>query len=209
MRRTTINAMDDVTSLIDRARGGNDAATGELLKGYSDYLALLARVQVGRRLQGKVDPGDLLQETFLEAHRQIRQFRGNSEGELLAWLRRILAGQIALTLRRYLGTKGRDVKLERELAVQLDQSSHAMDGGLLATHSTPSQHASRREQAVLLAEALAKLSEDYREVIVLRHLESLSFPEVAARMNRSEDSVQKLWVRALASLRRSLGDNGA
>jgi RNA polymerase sigma-70 factor (ECF subfamily) len=198
--------MNDLPTLIDRARTGNEVAVGQLLKNYSDYLNLLARVQIGRRLQGKVDPGDLIQETFLEAHRQIRQFRGHTEAELLAWLRRILAGQIALTLRRYLGTKGRDVKLERELAGQLDHSSQAMDGGFVATHSTPSQHASRREQAVLLAEALAKLPEDYREVIVLRHLESLSFPEVAARMSRSEDSVQKLWVRALASLRRSLGD---
>ena len=191
--------------LLDQARAGSDAATGLLLRSYENYLTLLARVQIGRRLQGKVDPADLVQETFLEAHRQIRMFRGNSEGELLGWLRQILAGQIALTIRRYLGTKGRDVKLERELALQLDQSSQAMDGGFLAAaQSTPSQHASRREQAVLLAEALAKLPADYREVIVLRHIEMLPFAEVAARMNRSEDSVQKLWVRALASLRRQL-----
>ena len=95
--------------------------------------------------------------------------------------------------------------LERELGVQLDQSSQAMDIAFVASLSTPSQHASRREQAVLLAEALRELSDDHREVIVLRHLEALSFPEVAARMGRSEDSVQKLWVRALANLRRSLG----
>src|SRR4051794_18116302 len=151
--------MADLPTLIDRARSGNEIAVGQLLKSYSEYLNLLARVQIGRRLQGKVDPGDLLQETFLEAHRQIRQFRGHTEAELLAWLRRILAGQIALMLRRYLGTKGRDVKLERELSVQLEHSSQAMDGGFVATHSTPSQHASRREQAVLLAEALGKLSE--------------------------------------------------
>jgi RNA polymerase sigma-70 factor (ECF subfamily) len=75
----------------------------------------------------------------------------------------------------------------------------------MANYSTPSRHAARREQAVLLAEALERLSEDYREVIVLRHLEGLTFPDVAKRMNRSEDSVQKLWVRSLASLRRSLG----
>jgi RNA polymerase sigma-70 factor (ECF subfamily) len=156
-------------------------------------------------LQGKVDPSDVVQETFLEAHRQIANFRGNSEGELVAWLRRILAGQIALTLRRFLGTKGRDLKLERELAAQLDQSSEILDGGLVASNSTPSQHASRREQALLLADALDRLPEDYREVIILRHLEGLSFAEVSQRMERSEDSVQKLWVRALANLRRSLG----
>jgi len=190
--------------LLDLARGGDDAALGRLLESYSNYLTLLARVQIGRRIQGKVDAGDVVQEVFLEAHRQIANFRGTSEGELVAWLRRILAGQLALTLRRYLGTKGRDVNLERELGAQLDQSSQAMDGGFVATTSTPSQHVSRREQAVLLADALDKLPADYREVIILRHLESLPFAEVAARMGRSEDSVQKLWVRALASLRRSM-----
>jgi RNA polymerase sigma-70 factor (ECF subfamily) len=80
-----------------------------------------------------------------------------------------------------------------------------MDGGLAASISTPSQRASRREQAVLLSEALDKLPRDYREVIILRHLEQCSFAEVANRMGRSEDSVQKLWVRALANLRKSLG----
>jgi RNA polymerase sigma-70 factor (ECF subfamily) len=194
----------DPQLLLQQARGGSEVALGQLLESYSHYLTLLARVQIGRRLQGKLDASDLVQETFLEAHRQIGHFRGTTEGELVAWLRRILAGRLALMLRRYLGTKGRDVKLERELAMQLDQSSQALDGGLLASYSTPSQHAARREQALLLAEALAQLPEDYREVIILRHLENLSFADVARRMGRTEDSVQKLWVRALANLRRWL-----
>ena len=74
----------------------------------------------------------------------------------------------------------------------------------VAPQSSPSQRASRREQAVLLADALGRLPEDYREVIILHHLEGLKFPEVARRMGKTDDSVQKLWVRALASLRRSL-----
>ena len=196
----------DITSLLDEAREGDEVALGRILESYSAYMTLLARLQVGRQLQGKLDPGDVVQETFLEVHRQIRQFRGSSESEFLAWMRTILVGQIASMMRRYLGTRGRDVKLERELAVQLDQSSQLLDRGLVASRSTPSQHAVRREQAVLLAEALSTLPEDYREVIIFRQLEELSFADVARRMKRSEDSVQKLWVRALAMLRRSLGD---
>ena len=197
--------LPDAVSFIDQARGGDAEALNQLVERYSSYLTLLARTQIGRRLQGKVDPGDVVQETLLEMHRQFPQFRGETEPELLAWMRRILAGQIALTVRRFFGTKGRDVTLEQQLAVQLDESSQAIDGGLAASTSTPSQRASRREQAVLLAEALDKLPKDYREVIILRHLEQRSFAEVASRMGRSEDSVQKLWVRALASLRKSLG----
>jgi RNA polymerase sigma-70 factor (ECF subfamily) len=196
---------EDVQLLITQARTGSEPALGQLLESYNSYLTLLARVQIGRRVQGKVDAGDIVQETFLEAHRQFPNFRGGSEGELTAWLRRILAGQLALTLRRYLGTKGRDINLERQLGADLDHSTQAMDGGLIASQSTPSQHVARREQAVILADALGNLPEDYREVIVLRHLEALPFAQVAERMGRSEDSVQKLWVRALASLRRTLG----
>ena len=195
---------NDPQGLLHEARGGSEAALGRLLESYATYLTLLARVQIGRRLQGKVDPADVVQETFLEAHRQIAQFRGTTEAEMVAWLRRILAGQLALTLRRYLGTKGRDVNLERDLGAQLDQSSQVLDRGLVASYSTPSQHVSRREQAVLLADALDRLPADYREVIILRHLENLPFADVAQRMSRSEDSVQKLWVRALANLRRSM-----
>jgi len=155
-------------------------------------------------MQRKIDPGDVVQETFLDAHRQISRFAGNTEAELTAWLRRLLAGHIALLLRRYLGTRGRDVNLERELTAELDHSSGALDRGLISPRSSPSEQIARREQAVLLAEALDRLSEDYREVIILRHLEALSFAEVARRMERSEDSVQKLWVRALAKLRLAL-----
>jgi RNA polymerase sigma-70 factor, ECF subfamily len=198
---------EKVTDLIERARGGDGIALGKLLKTVGTYLNLLASVQIGRGLQGKVDSSDIVQETFLEAHRQIANFRGVTEAELLAWLRRILAGQIALTLRKYLGTKGRDVRMERELVARLDESSHALGAQLAASASTPSQHASRREQAVLLADALSRLPEDYRRVIVLRHLEGLTFPEVAMRMERSEDSVQKLWVRSLGSLRQALGES--
>ena len=196
---------DEPDMLLQKARGGDEAARGELLGSYSRYLTLLARVQIGRRLQGKVDPADVLQDTFLEAHRQFPQFRGTSEAELTAWLRRILAGQLTLVFRRFLGTKARDVRFEQDLGADLDHSSQAMGNGLAASISTPSQHAVRREQAVLLANALARLPDDYREVIILRNLEGLGFAEVSARMGRSEDSVQKLWVRALGNLRGLMG----
>src|SRR5439155_20712885 len=195
----------EIDLLLSEAKSGADGALGRLLEQYSQYLTLLARMQIGKRLQGKVDPADLVQEVFLSVHRQFPQFRGTTEAEFVAWLRRIMAGQFALVLRRYMGTKGRDVNLERDLVAEFDQSSMAIDRGLMASYSTPSQHASRREQAVLLAEALGKLTEDHREVIVLRHLAALSFAEVAMRMNRTENSVYKLWVRALANLRSAMG----
>jgi len=134
--------------LLAEAKGGADGALGRLLEQYSQYLTLLARMQIGKRLQGKVDAADLVQEVFLSVQKQFPQFRGTTEAEFVSWLRRIMAGQFALVLRRYMGTKGRDVNLERDLVAELDQSSIMLDRGLVASHSTPSQHASRREQTI-------------------------------------------------------------
>jgi RNA polymerase sigma-70 factor (ECF subfamily) len=190
--------------LIPLARQGDGQALGQLLELYRNYLSLLAQLQIHRRLQSKVDAADLVQETFLKVHRRFGQFRGSTEGELLSWLRQILALNVANLVRHYYGTQGRNVRLEVELADELKQSSMAWKLGLVAAGSSPSQRATRREEAVVLADALAKLPSDYGQVIVLRHLHGLSFADVAARMNRSLDSVEKLWVRALARLRRLL-----
>lgn len=195
----------DPERLMHLARDGDGPALGQLLEQYRSYLSLLARLQIGRRLQGKVDPGDVVQEAFLQAHRNWNQFRGMTERELTAWLREILTGQLANLVRHYLGTQRRDVRLERELAGELEQSSRSLDVGLVADYSSPSQQASRREQAVLLADALERLPADYREVLILRHLEGLSFPDVARRMDRTLDSVKKLWTRGLAQLRHTFG----
>ena len=192
--------------LLRRARSGNGADLGQLLELYRKYLTLLVRLQIGRRLQGKVDAADLVQDTFLQAHRDFGQFRGTTEEELIGWLRQILAHSLAMCVRRYFGTQRRDVRLERELAFELDQSSRDLDQGLLANSSSPSNQAARREQAVLLADALGQLTEDYREVIILRQMEGLTFPEVARRMGRSVDSVKKLWPRAMVQFRRALGE---
>jgi RNA polymerase sigma-70 factor (ECF subfamily) len=195
-----------VECLLPLARAGEADALGQLLESYRNYLELLARLQIGRRLQSKVDAADLVQETFLDAYATFAAFRGTTERELVGWLRQVLAYNLASLVRRYCGTGRRNVDLERQLARELDESSQALDHGLVAASSSPSQQAARGEQAVLLADALGLLPADYREVIILRQLEGLTFPEVARQMGRSQESVKKLWVRGLARLRGVLGD---
>src|SRR5262245_17719461 len=102
-------------SLLMQAQLDPQAGLGPLVEKHRSYLSLLARVQIGRRLQVKADSADLVQETFLEAHRHFPLFRGRTETEFVGWLRQILAGRLAKLMRRYLGTKGRDVRLEQEL----------------------------------------------------------------------------------------------
>jgi RNA polymerase sigma-70 factor (ECF subfamily) len=196
----------DPEQLLCLARAGSSPALGQLLEMYRNYLTLLARLQISRRLQGKADPDDLVQETFLKVARDFALFQGTTEKEWLGWLRQVLAWRVAHLVRHYLGTQGRDARLECELEADLDQSSRLLGAVLAAPGSTPSQRAARREQAVLLADALDRLPEHYREVLILRHLEGLSVAEVAHRMGRSVDSVKNLWTRALARLRRALGE---
>jgi len=190
--------------LLEQALRGDETSLGRLLESHRSYLLLLARLEVGRHLRVKVDPADVVQDTFLEASRGFGRFRGRDEVEFAAWLRQILASSLSHLMRRYLGTEARDLRLERSLAHNLDQSSRSIDRGLVAMQSSPSQRASRREQALILADALERLPPDYREVIVLRHLEGLTFPGVAERMNRTLASVEKLWARAVGRLKASL-----
>jgi RNA polymerase sigma-70 factor, ECF subfamily len=196
----------DPQRLLALAKDGDGVALGRLLERYHNYISVLIRIQVGRRLSRKVDAEDLFQEIGLEVHRKIAMFRGASEREFLTWVRRIIGSILANQVRHFLGTKCRDLRLERGLVEELDRSSLVLSANLVAPESSPSRQAVRREQAVILSDALQMLPEDYREVIILRHLEGLSFPDVARRMGRTEDSVKNVWVRALARLRRSLED---
>ena len=189
--------------LLRDARCGDGQGLGRLLDGYRNYLAMLARCRVDPRLQGKLDASDLVQETYVEALQSFRGFHGHTEGELVTWLRQILASRLALASRRYLAAQARDVRLEVTLSEALDRSSLAA-GRMVLSQTSLSGRVVRRERAVLLADALAALCEDYREVILLRHMEGLPLSDVAQRMGRSADSVRHLWVRALAALRKAL-----
>lgn len=182
-------------ALLAQARAGDHDALGEVLEGYREYLRLLARARVGQDLQVRLDPSDLVQETLLEAHRDFRQFLGGSEGELAVWLRRILVRNLADQL-KYHQSQKRDVGREQPLEALIEHAHEA----LAAPLSTPSNQASRREQAVVMANALARLPQDYRDVITLRHVEGRSFEEIAVQMGRSSGAVRMLWMRALEQL---------
>jgi RNA polymerase sigma-70 factor (ECF subfamily) len=177
-----------------------------LLESYSGYLKLLAQLRADDSLRAKFDPSDVVQDTFLEAQRDFGSFRGETEREFLNWLRRILASNLADQRRGFRKTGRRDVNLENSLWEQLTESSRQLDRALIADQTSPSQQAAKREQGALLAAALDQLSADHREVLVLRNLKELCFPEIAQRMDRSVGAVQQLWIRALAQLRERLGN---
>jgi RNA polymerase sigma-70 factor (ECF subfamily) len=190
----------DLYRLIERARHEEPGALDRLLDSYRNYLRLLARTGLDASLQGKADPSDLVQDALLKAYQRFGQFRGATDAELAGWLRQILARCLADFIRRY-RTGARRARREQSLDQLLNRSSQAMEQVLATDSASPSSSASRRDLGVVLSDALAELSEDYREVILLHHLEGLSWDDVAQRMGRTVGAVRMLWTRALKQLR--------
>jgi RNA polymerase sigma-70 factor (ECF subfamily) len=188
-------------ALVDRARAGDRQAIDELLGLYRNYLRLLARIHIDVNLQAKADPSDLVQETCMLAARDLPQFRGETEAEFVAWLRQILTNAGAAMIRQFKGTKLRDLRRERQLDQHFDRSAIALGQMIAAPSASPSRIASRRESAVILADALTRLPPEYREVLVLNHLEGVPLAEVAARMGRTPGAVRGLRTRAILKLR--------
>jgi RNA polymerase sigma-70 factor (ECF subfamily) len=184
------------------ARAGSREALGQLLSQYHYYLLQVARRQLARDLQAKGDASDLVQETFLEAQRFFDRFEGHSGAELRAWLRCVLVHQTAKVGRRFRTTQKR--RLARE--VHLDPSNPFVAAECLppANVPSPSAHLMARERQELLLRALERLPEDYRQVMLLRYQQELTFEEVGREMRRSADAVRMLWARALERLKHEL-----
>ncbi len=177
--------------------------TGVLMK-YEPWLRLIARLEIDNRLQGKFSSSDVVQQTIIEAWRNWDRFEADEDPERQrkSWLRKILANQLATLERRYVGAKKRDVNREVSIDQSLAQTSWRLEGMLAAEVSSPSARLAREENELRLASVLERLPDDYRQVIVLRHLEEKSHAEIAQQMNRSEGAIRMLWVRALAQLKR-------
>jgi RNA polymerase sigma-70 factor (ECF subfamily) len=173
---------------------------GPTLERFRAYLRLLARMQMDPRLQGKLDPSDLVQQTLLQALRALDRFQQRSDAELAAWLRQILAHNLANAARE-LGRAKRDVARERSLEAALEQSSARLEGWLIAEQSSPSQQAERKEQVLRLAEALGSLPEAQREALTRRYLQDWSLDAIGRHLGRSPAAVAGLIKRGLKQLR--------
>jgi RNA polymerase sigma-70 factor (ECF subfamily) len=171
------------------------------LERYRQYLRMLAGLQVGRLLQCKLDASDVVQEALLKAHRKRDDFRGHTEPERLAWLRRILANTLADLHRRHARGK-RDAGLERSLEEALEQSSLCLGKFLADDAPAPTDLG----EQVRLADALARLPESQRTALTLRYLHDppCSLAEIARRLGRTEKAAAGLVCRGLETLRKTL-----
>ena len=201
----------DHEHLLAQARAGKLECLGQLLQLYSNYLKLLAATQIDDKLRARCSPSDVVQETFCEAHRDFQQFRGQSMPEFLAWIRRILVNNLSRVVEKHMLAEKRDVRREASfhgIEAALERSTARLESILVDEGTSPSSDVQRREHAIILADQLAQLPQDYRDVLVLRHLEGLSFGEVAERMERSPGAVRMLWLRAIDKLRERLDTRG-
>jgi RNA polymerase sigma-70 factor (ECF subfamily) len=169
----------------------------EILEGCRQYLELIADAEIGDDLRAKMGVSDLVQETYLEAQKNISHFRGNSRDELLAWLRQILLHRLSQFYRRFRRAQKRRLDRER----QWSQSSLNFLNLLFDSDQTsPSGHALRAEKVELVRRAIARLPTASRKVVLLRYRDRLKFSEIATKLGRSPDAVRMLWHRAIARM---------
>jgi len=187
---------------LEKSRAGATDLLGQLLDVYRPYLLQIANDELDSDLRGKAGGSDLVQQTFMEANKALVSFRGQTEAELVAWLRRILLNNLANFRRQFRASGKRDVS--REVAIATGDSSVVGAGELQTQDSSPSSQAAAREQAETLNLALARLSDDHRQAIVMRHQQGQSFAEIGVAMGRSSEAARKLWARAVEELQNQL-----
>ena len=193
----------EVGHWLAAARAGSREALGRALDACCAYLLAVARQELDPALRAKESPSDLVQQTFLEAQRDFGRFHGRTGEELRAWLRQLLLHNVADCTRRYRHTARRDVG--REVALEAHGSSTSPARDLPAEGSSPSGHVLAGEQQDALQQALARLPEDYRHVLLLRYQEQRSFEDIAGLMGRTPKAVRMLWARAVKRLKQELG----
>ncbi|MFK8113352.1 MAG: sigma-70 family RNA polymerase sigma factor [Rubripirellula sp.] len=170
------------------------------------WLLRIAKQEIPVDLRGKVDPSDLVQQTLLDAWRADAGFQGQTHGQRLAWLRVILR-RVVLQQRRGMLAVKRGEGNEKVFADAINRTSLRIEELAVGREPAPEEKVADAELALLVAQAIDKLSEDYRRVIELRHFQQESHASIAAKLNRSPAASRMLWVRALVELKRIVTEN--
>ena len=186
--------------LIRRAQSGDGAALEELLAEIRPRLKARAEAELDRRLRGRIDASDVVQQVMLGVTEALGQLTNTTEQGLMAWLRRAIHHDIEDLVRKHIVAHVRSVVREKSIDASSADGGHLRDE-LAAGCSTPSKSTLRHERETLLHEALANIPSDQAEAIRMKHVQNLSLEEIAQRMNRSTRAVSALLHRGLESLR--------
>ncbi len=193
-------AADEI--LVERASAGDERALAELFDRHRHRLRQMVRLRLDRRLQGRVDPSDVLQEAFLDLASELPAYSRKRAIPLFLWMRLVTGQRLMQVHRRHLGVQmrdaGRDVSLFRGRFPQAASASLAAQ--LMGRLTSAGEAAIRAEIQLLLQESLNSMDELDREIIALRNFEELDNHEAAEVLELSPDAARKRYVRALKRL---------
>jgi RNA polymerase sigma-70 factor (ECF subfamily) len=193
----------EISELLHRATEGDDTALDSLFSHHRDRLKRMVRLRMSRRLQGRVDDSDVLQESYIEISRKLAEYLNNPEVPFFLWLRHMTGLKLAEIHRRHLGTLMRDadreVSLHRGALPEADSVSLAAH--LLGQLTSPSEAAVKAEMRIKLQEALNSMDSMDREIIALRHFEQVSGTEAAEILGLSKTGASSRYVRAMTKLK--------
>ncbi len=196
--------LDSKTFARDPLPADRDAR-GEALEAYRAYLLLVANKEIGRVLRPKEGASDLVQLTLIEAHKDLDQFTGQSRKELKNWLRQILRHNLSNFYRRYQGSIKRQVG--REVSLDGGPEGYPTRDALASSLPSPARQAILSEQSARLNEAMSKIKERDRLVLIWHNHDDCSWKEIGQRIGVSEDNARKIWVRAVKRLRKLVGES--
>lgn len=198
-----ISNTSDLNRQADSAMPREWEDLGETLTELTTWLRLVAQAELADDIRSKLGASDIVQQTLLEAQKDWPQFRGSTVADLAQWLRQVLTHNLHDVAWRYFHAEKRDVA--REIALQDRDDFCHLRFELAATGPSPSSIVCRRERDDQLDLALLALPGRYRKVLLLRHQDGLTFPDIGDRLEISAEAARKVWLRAVQALRRELG----
>jgi RNA polymerase sigma-70 factor (ECF subfamily) len=193
----------ETNRLIDLARNGDASAWGLLMQHYRDRLRRMVALRLDRRLQGRVDASDIVQEGYADAAKRFEDYARDPSMSFFLWLRFLVGQRLAEQHRYHLGAQARDAGREISLhrRAMPEATSAALAARLLGRQTSPSQAAIRAERKLRLQEALNTLDPIDREILALRHYEQLSNSEAATVLGLDKSAASKRYARALVRLK--------
>ncbi len=193
----------DEADLLRQAAAGDQQALAALFARYRDRLRKLVHLRLDRRLSGRIDPSDVLQDAYLDVARRFPEYAADPAVPFYLWLRTLTGQRLVELHRRHLGAQMRDAGQEVSLyrGALPAASSVSLAQHLLAGLTSPTQAAVREEMRLRLQEALNSMDALDREVVVLRHFEELSNAEAAEVLGIEPPAASKRYIRALRRLK--------
>jgi RNA polymerase sigma-70 factor (ECF subfamily) len=193
----------EIDALVERVRAGDQDALALLFGRFRDRLRRMVRLRLDRRLQGRLDPSDVLQEAFLDVSRRAPEYVAKPDMPVFLWLRFLTVQRLLALHRQHLGAQMRDAGQEVSLyrgGLPM-ASSVSLAAQLLGQFTSASEVAARAELQVRLQAALNSMCPLDREVLALRHFEELSNSETAQVLGIQKSAASNRYIRALKRLK--------